>query len=265
MIKYNQSSLSTYLVIAYYNKHRLLTKDFIDLLNFVKDDFNCILAYVSEIENKNEAPSVHFIKYGDIGYDGNCFKVGLEEVMSRNIQTKIIFINNSILITSKTKFKNLLLGMILELNKTFFLGFSESKEIRPHYQSFMFGINLNNANSKTKKYLQKITKHNPTLDRNDVINKFELETIKILNRLHAKHTFYNRVRKLEKLIAYINFIAKLGFFNNLNGLVNYNTINFTLYNKNITGKFGFKKIKNGKGLFPHKKLTTLIWKKVKVS
>lgn len=264
MIKYNQSTLSTYLVIAYYNKHGLLTKDFIDLLNFVKDDFNCILAYVSEIENKHEAPFVHFIKYDDVGYDGNCFKVGLKEIMNKKIKSKIIFFNNSISITSKTKFKNLLLGMNHKLSETFYLGFSKSKEIKPHYQSFMFAINLNNANSKTKKYLHKLTRNNPMLDRYDVINKFELQTIKILNRLNSNHTYYNRVNNLEKFIAYANFITQLGFFNNPNGLINYNTINFTLYNKKITERFGFRKIKNGRGLFPWKKLTTLIWYKLKV-
>lgn len=252
----------TNLVLAYYNQDKLLTQDFIKLLRASILKFNCSVIYIGNIQNIDESPEeVKFTKYGDAGYDGNCYKEGLKQLIKNQTKVKIIFFNNSIEITSSTEFLDLLLNINTELDNFFFLGYSKSKEIKNHYQSFLFAINLNKANIKTFRFLNKFLQSNTPLSRSQVIDDFEIRTIEILDRLNSKHGFYNQINRIEKFRAYANFLLQFGYINNPLGLLQPNTINFSLYNKNTTEKHGFRKIKNGKGQLPWGKLRYFLRKK----
>ena len=258
----NQNNNQTILAIAYYNKENILTEDFIHLLHSLKLEFNIQVVHIGNVKNIDKVPQeIKFIKYGNIGYDGNCYKEGLKQLIEKHNKSKIIFLNNSVTITSIDKFKELIIEMNNKLNNLFFLGYSMSQEIKNHYQSFLFGINLNKANKKTFRYLNKLLKKNTPLSRTEVIKDFEIRTIDVLDRLNTKHNYFHKLNHAEKFIAYINFIMQFGFLNTPIGLLNLNKINFTLYNKKISERYGFRKIKNGRGSFPWGKLISKIWSK----
>lgn len=238
---------STAIVIGYYNKHNLLTNDFIKLCATLKSKYEIILAYNGSISNLALLdPTITHIKYGEKGYDLNCYIKGLDYILeSRKNIEKVIFLNNSIKILNFQKFEILIKELDQKLRNYDFVGLIKNHEIKPHYQSFLFALSLNlkeDLISKLKKKLQV----NPLLNRSEVIQIFEIETICLLNRHKLNHTYLFKPKGIIKTLGYMNYLLKLGFIDNLVPLksLNADLINPSIFmKKELSLRYGFKKIK----------------------
>lgn len=239
--------MSTAIIIAYYSNQKLLTNDFLRLLNGIKYKYKIIIAYNGTILNLDELdPAIECLKYGEKGYDLNCYMKGLDYVLcNENSIESVIFINNSIKVLDVLKFEMLLEEIKHKLEEYDFVGLIKNYEIKPHYQSFLFALSLNlkeDIISKLKKKLQV----NPLLNRSEVIQIFEIETICLLNKYKLNHTYLFKPKGLIKTLGYINYILKLGFIDNLVPLksLNADLINPSIFmKKELSLRYGFKKIK----------------------
>lgn len=238
---------STAIVIAYYSKHRVLTNDFLELCAILKSKYEIIVSYNGSISNLDLLDStIKYIKYGEKGYDLNCYMKGLDYILkSKKSIEKVIFINNSIKILDILKFEMLLDEINHKLGSFDFVGLIKNHEIKPHYQSFLFALSLKLKEDIILK-LKKKLKDNPLINRSDVIQIFEIETISLLNKYKLKHTYLFKPNGLIKALGYMNYLLKLGFIDNLASLksLNPDLINPSIFmKKELYIRYGFKKIK----------------------
>lgn len=239
---------STAIAIAYYNKHKLLTNDFIKLCAILKSHYEIIITYNGTISNLAQLdPTIKCFKYGEKGYDLNCYMKGLEYILSsKKGFEKVIFINNSIKILDCFKFKILLEEISQKLDSFDFVGLTKNYEIKPHYQSFLFALSLK-LNGDIILKLKKKVKDNPLINRSDVIQLFEIETINLLNKYKLKHTHLFNPKGLVRVKGFFNYLLKLGFLDNLAPLKSLNPgiVNPSIFMKReISSLYGFKKIKS---------------------
>ena len=86
------------IIIAFYSKDNLLSKDFIKMCEMLKKKHEIIISYNGRLLNKEKlGKDITFLKYNDQGYDLNCYMQGLYHVLInlKNI-SKCLFLNNSI-------------------------------------------------------------------------------------------------------------------------------------------------------------------------
>lgn len=235
------------IIFAVYESDNLLRADNIRSINFLSKSYSCYLIYVGKLENLNLLNnSIKVLHYGHKGYDLNSYKLGLNQLSedSENKNCKILFFNNSIFIGNYKLFSGLIEKMFSKLDKNDFVAFAENNEITKHFQTFLFGIKLK-TKTKVHDVLIRVSKLNKPIDRQSVIDKFELKNFYYLQKYHLESETILKFNTLEFIRLYFNFIIKLGFIDNKAGIFQPRKINYTTFGKFKTLKlFGFKKIKS---------------------
>ena len=70
------------IIIAFYSKDNLLSKDFIKMCEMLKKKYEIIISYNGRLLNKEElSKDITLLKYNDQGYDLNCYMQGLYHVL----------------------------------------------------------------------------------------------------------------------------------------------------------------------------------------
>jgi len=233
------------IVIAYYDRNSLLTSDFCYLLDQLDCLAKVVVAYVGNlIRPVKTYENVDFIKFDDVGYDLNSYLIGLEKIRSASNVKKYIFINNSILVKNVTLFIHSILLMVNRLESIDFIGFVKSFEEREHYQTFFFGMTRQVAESKFFNRFIERGFHERPISRIEVIEEFELNTCDCLNICAYNHDSLFKPTTLDYLVAYLNYLFVLGFFDNAQALIQPKKLNMATYSKvRILRVYGFKKIK----------------------
>ncbi len=234
------------IVIAYYSKVGLLTADFITLVKFLKVHYKVVLVYVGDIYNRDDlVDDIPLIRYGDVGYDLNCFLMGFNYLSKRFLVSQFIFFNNSIQVTDNDRFLNLVVTIFEKLRVNSLVGVIKSFEVVPHYQSFCFGISLEEFDKSALMRLNAISSTNTACSRDEVITYFELRTIILADKFLLTHDYVYKPNLVEYFLGFISFLANMGFFDNLIALFQPWKINPTTFLKcTLESKFGFRKIKS---------------------
>lgn len=247
MIFFNNLGLIT-LIFAVYEKKSKLREDVLQFLNFVSTDpsFQVLLVYNGELTNLNDLPSsIKFISNPTQGYDLNCYLRGFLECKQEGV-SRLIFLNNSIEITDPLVFIKTLKKISGLLDNSTFVSFSLSEEIRPHFQSFLFGINLIDDTNSQVLLKQICLANDRPFSRYEVIQEFELKTFEfVVDYLKWTYSVLFIPSFFMRLKAYVNFLLHFGFFDNIRAVFYPNELNFSIFlKKDIHSKFGFKKIKS---------------------
>lgn len=238
----------TTLIYAVYERNSILREDVLIFLEYISRNsiFEVFLVYNGNLTNLDKIPeSIISICSGKNGYDLNCYIKGFLEGILHG-KKKFIFFNNSVIVSNPVTFIDTLLYMDNELDRSNFVGFSISEEIKKHFHSFLFGINL----TRDAKALQIITdicvKFNRPFSRDEVINLFELKThVYVVENLKWNYSILFKPTLYLKLKGYLKFLLYLGFLDNIKGLLRFEKINFSIFLKSdIERKFGFRKIKS---------------------
>ncbi|MEP2274038.1 MAG: hypothetical protein ABJH98_01205 [Reichenbachiella sp.] len=196
--------------------------------------------------NLNEIPeSITSISSGTQGYDLNCYIKGFLEGILHG-KMKFIFFNNSLFISNPVIFTKTLLLLDKELDHVNFTGFSISEEVRKHFQSFLFGINLTRDAYALQIIKDTCIKFDRAFTRDEVINLFELRSyVYVVDHLKWNYSVLFKPGFYLKLKGYLTFLLHLGFLDNIPGLLRFERINFSIFLKrDIERKFGFRKIKS---------------------
>jgi hypothetical protein len=238
----------TTIIFAVYESESYLREDTLEFLELVSQNqaFKLLLVYNGSLLNLGKlADSIIVIPNPVQGYDLNCYIRGF--LYSREVDSdSFIFLNNSIYITHPKVFLSTILLIDRELDFWPFVGFSMSKEIRKHFQSFLFGINFS-SNPWAKVKLFEICEHNDkAFTRQEVIENFELKSYDYVTKLFdLKYHLIFKPGLLLKVKAYFTYLITFGFLDNMRGLTKSDSINYSLFLKNtIEKKYGFKKIKS---------------------
>lgn len=240
---------SVAIIVAYYSKDNLLSKDFIKICEMLKKKHKIIVSYNGRLINKKKlGKDITFLKYNDQGYDLNCYMQALHHVISNlNNISKCLFINNSFKIFNHIKFIEALSNIESKLNSYDIVALTKSYEIKPHYQSYLFGVNIKKMKSSLMEELKPFLKTNNRLNRNSVIQNFELETISLAEKHGLTHTFLYKPTKMNYFLGFIKYIFTLGFLDHPMPLTKLNPslINPSTFLKGIINSiYGFKKIKS---------------------
>ncbi len=237
------------IIIAFYSKDNLLSKDFIKMCEMLKKNHEIIISYNGSLLNKEKlGKDIIFLNYNDQGYDLNCYMQGLYHVLInlKNI-SKCLFLNNSIKIFNHIKFVNALSEIEHKLNSHDIVALTKSYEIKPHYQSYLFGINIKSLKSSLIEELKPFLKENNKLNRNSVIQTFELETISLAEKHGLTHTFIYKPTKTNYFLGYIKYIITFGFLDHPIPLkkLTPSLINPSTFLKgSLNSVYGFKKNKS---------------------
>ncbi len=208
--------------------------------------FEVLLVYNGDLTNLDQVPeTVVSFPNPTQGYDLNCYIRGFLEGILRK-KRKFIFINNSIHISNPSIFSNTLITMNKKLEETIFVSFSLSEEIKKHFQTFLFGINLKNDPNSINIISNACKKYDRPFTRVEVIEQFELKTYDyVVDNLRWNYSIMFKPNLGLKFKGYILFLIKLGFLDNIKGLLKFERINYSLFlKKDIERNFGFKKIKS---------------------
>jgi hypothetical protein len=238
--------LKTGIVIAYFSKDSFLEQDFIDAINLISIEYKTLIVYVGDIKNNQELNcSSLFLKYGDQGYDLNCYIEGAKWFSLNFHVSNLIFFNNSFRILNKQKFCQTIKVIETNLNKSDFVFFSKSYEVTPHYQSFFFGFSISRLTHFQKCVFHKIISENLPFTRKQVIEKFELRSIFFVDFYSFSHDFIFKPTKFNFFRAYFFYLITLGFLDYFPALLQPWKLNPSTFLKNsIESKFGFRKIKS---------------------
>lgn len=236
------------LVFAVYERNSRLREDVLVFLADISRNsaFEVLLVYNGDLTNLDEIPqSIVCIPNRTQGYDLNCYIRGFLEGTLRG-KKKFIFFNNSIFISNPAIFSNTLLSMDKELNHSIFVSFSINEEIRKHFQSFLFGINLTKDPKAIKIISDACIKYDRPFTRDEVIELFELKTyVYVVDDLKWSYSVLFKPELSSKVKGYLKFLFHLGFLDNILGLLHLERINFSIFLKSdIERKFGFRKIKS---------------------
>ena len=237
------------LIIANYNSNGMLTDDILKLCESIKDEYVIVISYIGKIQNLNSLdPSIIHLNYGEKGYDLNCYKQGMNYFFkSHKKLSRFLFMNNSIEIVNISKFRSLLQNKVEQLEANHFVGFTKNYEIRPHYQTFLFGFSTVGLNTEVLRLLKKCLARNPRYSRMDVIEKFELETITMLNRYGLKHTHVYQPDYLDVIRGFLSYLLQFGFIDNFEPINKMNPMLInpsTFLKRHLTLCFGLKKKKS---------------------
>lgn len=238
----------TTLIYAVYERNSRLREDVLIFLEYISRNsiFEVFLIYNGNLTNLDEIPeSIMSIFSGTQGYDLNCYIRGFLEGTLHG-KKKFIFFNSSILISNPVIFSNTLLFMDKELDRSNFVGFSISEEIRKHFHSFLFGINLTRDANALQIISETCIQFDRPFTRDEVINLFELKTYAyVVDNLKWNYSILFKPEFSLKLKGYLKFLLHLGFLDNIRGLLRFERINLSIFLKSdIERKFGFRKIKS---------------------
>lgn len=237
------------IIVAFYSTDNLISNDFIKICKILKNKYEIIISYNGSLLNKEKLDkNIIFLKYNNEGYDLNCYMQGLYHVFTNfNSISKCIFLNNSIKIFDSIKFNEVLSKIEFKLNSYDIVALTKSFEIKPHYQSYLFGVNIKRMKSSLIEELKPFLKANNRLNRNSVIKTFELETISLAEKYGLTHTFLYKPTKMNYIQGFIKYILTLGFFDHPTPLkkLTPSLINPSTFLKgSLNSLYGFKKIKS---------------------
>lgn len=238
----------TSLVFAVFEKNSILREDVLFFLADISRNsaFEVFLVYNGDLTNLDEIPkNIVCIPNHTQGYDLNCYIRGFLAATLRG-NKKLIFLNNSIFISNSRVFSNTLLSMVKELDHSVFVSFSINDEIRKHFQSFLFGIDLTKDPKSLKIIWDACNKYDRPFARDEVIDLFELKSyVYVVDELKLSYSVLFKPELSLKIKGYLKFLFHLGFLDNILGLIHFGRINYSIFLKSdIERSFGFRKIKS---------------------
>lgn len=241
--------MMTSLIFAFYSKDSLVDKGLIFFLNRISRFYKIVFVYNGDVKNLSMLnENIISLKFGDEGYDLNCYLKGMEYLFLNNESVgNCIFMNNSIIITDYSKFQNTLFNLETLLNNYDFVGVTKNIEIRPHYQTFLFAVALSRFKNNLLGEIFEVIRSNELMSRIDVIEKFELRTIDLLEERNLFHTHLFRPNVKALVSGFILYLLSLGFIDNARPLyhVNAKGLNPSTFMKySISKRYGFRKIKS---------------------
>ena len=185
--------------------------------------------YVPNI-NELGIQNLVYINVPSNGRDFGTWKYALENIQSK---TNLLFINNTIQITSEAKFIECL-QKLSQYNLSFVTG---SRERGNHGQTYLFYVKRSSVNI-IRQFFEQYT---PTLDRRLTIDSGEVALTEFLTYSGLPPKILHTVFPIR---IYLNYLIKGGVRQNLNGLFDYKTINPIYYDSHtISAKYGFLKAK----------------------
>ncbi|GAB3218740.1 hypothetical protein J0A67_03430 [Algoriphagus aestuariicola] len=231
-----------------YERNAALREDVIAFLDWIsqESDFEVFLVYNGELSNLDRLPSsVRCIPNPTQGYDLNCYIRGFLEARLTG-RARFVFLNNSVFISNPEVFMRTILSMSRKLEDSPFVAFSLSHEIRKHFQSFLFGIDFTGHEQVMETVTDTCVRYDRAFTREEVIGLFELKSYDYVVRdFKLGFSVLFQPGLLTKLKGYAAFLLRLGFLDNMRGLIHLDRVNFSLFLKSdIERQFGFRKIKS---------------------
>ena len=238
--------VDTVIVVAYYSLNKRISSDFTELLLSLVEFHEVIVVFVGYLEvDSLKFKNVRFLKFGDVGYDLNSYLLGYVVSMELHSVKRLIFINNSFKVVSVGLFLDCLSLLCDELDSYDFVGLVKSFEVREHYQSFCFGMNVKTAKGGLFNDLIERGLLSRPVDRFEVINDFELRSLDNLDFHGFSHKSLYRPTLIDLVVAYITFILRLGFVDTCQPLFDPKSLNLSVYGKKkIRNLYGIEKRKS---------------------